>query len=115
MTSFKRSNFVGVFEKVCQTKGWDGVHEETLVELITSRLSGKARKAWNEWVFEEADMMSDYLKLKLSFLGRFEEEVNPWRRLVDFQSLKMGEEGIDAYDKKYLMRLKRWIRRVVVR
>ena len=32
-------NFILVFEKVCQTKGWDNVQEETLVELVTSRLA----------------------------------------------------------------------------
>ena len=97
------ANFVAAFEKACQTKGWDRMGEETLVELITSRLSGKARKAWEEWYQEEPLVMVDYLQLKNDFVGRFEEEINPWKRLVDFQNLQMGGgERIDDFAKKYL-------------
>lgn len=97
------ANFVTAFEKVCQNKGWDQMTEETLVELVTSMLSGKARKAWEEWYQEEPEVMSYYLKLKNAFIGRFEEEINPWKKLVDFQNLQMGgSERIDDFAKKYL-------------
>ena len=54
------ANFVTAFENVCRTKGWDRIGEETLVELITSRLSGKARKAWEEW-YQDV-MISEFSK-----------------------------------------------------
>ena len=46
-------NFILVFEKVCQTKSWDGVQQKTLIELITSRF---VEKAGNDWVQEEPGM-----------------------------------------------------------
>ena len=96
-------NFILVFEKVCQTKGWDGVQEETLVELVTSRLAEKARKAWDEWVQEDPEIMGDYFRLKKSFIERLGEDTNPWKRLVDFQNLVMGgDENIEVFSKKYL-------------
>ncbi len=96
-------NFILVFEKVCQTKGWDGVQEETLVELVTSRLVDKARKAWDEWVQEDPEIMGDYFRLKKSFIERLGEDTNPWKRLVDFQNLVMGgDENIEVFSRKYL-------------
>ena len=71
--------------------------------MVTSRLAEKARKAWDEWVQEDPEIMGDYFRLKKSFIERLGEDTNPWKRLVDFQNLVMGGyENIEVFSKKYL-------------
>ena len=58
------SRFVGLYESVCESRGWNGLSQETLVELLTGLLVGKAQTAWYEWSRDEPDMMVNYNRLK---------------------------------------------------
>ena len=96
-------NFTTVFESVCQSKEWDGATEETLVELLSSRLIGKARGAWVEWVQDEPGIMQDNVGVKERFPERLGKESNPWKILVDFHKMHMRESTpIGEYSRMYM-------------
>jgi transposase InsO family protein len=91
-------NFVGLFESVASAKRWDAFGREFLVELLSARLSGKARELWETWLQEDPTMLLDYSRLKKEFLGRFIGHQDPWEEVSTFLFLKMeGKESIETF------------------
>lgn len=96
-------NFVKVFEGMCKKRNWERYPEDVLVELLSSRLTEKARKSWEMWILEEPDMMNDLPRFKSEFSSRTADSINPWKALVDFHGLRMKEEeSIESYTNRYV-------------
>ena len=96
-------NFVGIFEKTAMSKGWDKYGQETLVELLSSRLNGLARKAFEEWIVEDSKIYRDYKSFKNGLPGRFGTKEMTWKSIVDFHQCKIGKvETINDYCGRYL-------------
>lgn len=94
-------NFVGLFERAITNKGWNRLNEEVLVELLTSRFGETARSVWEEWIQEDPEVMGDYVLVKEKFQLRFEGNIDPWKRLVDFHNLQMTGGNIVDYTTLY--------------
>ena len=96
-------NFVSLFEKAAVSKGWDRFGQETLVELLSGRLSDTARLVFDEWVLEDPEVAEDYCAVKTGLPKRSGEKKTTWKMIVDFSNLKMSkEEKIVDYSKKYV-------------
>ena len=86
------SRFVGLFESVCESRGWNGLSQEILVELLTGLLVGKAQTAWHEWSRDEPDMMVSYNRLKNELPHKLGNKVNLWKQISDFHNMRMTKE-----------------------
>lgn len=95
------NNFVMLFERIVEKKKWNNIEDDELLELLTARLSGIARTAWENWVLEDPCMIDDYEQVKLNFGNRIGGVENPWKLLMDFQMLQMGlDEDIGDFADK---------------
>lgn len=98
-------NFFKVFEGMFQKQNWERYPEYVLVELLSSRLTEKARKSWEMWILEEQepDMMNDLSRFESEFSSRTADSINPWKALVDFYGPRIKEEEtIGSYTNRYL-------------
>ena len=71
------------------SRGWDSAPEESLIELLSGLLTGKAQKTWYDWVQEDPNLIYNYASLKLEFQGKLGGDTNVWKLLSEFESVKM--------------------------
>ena len=73
------------------------------MELLSARLSGTARVAFDEWVIEDPEVSENYRAVKDGLPNRMGEKKITWKTIVDFFNLKMGkDEKITEYSSRYL-------------
>ena len=84
------------------SKGWDN-GQETLIELLSSRLNGLARKSFEDWIVEDSKFYRDYKSFKNGLPGRFGTKEMTWKSTVDFYQCKIEKtEKINEYCSRYL-------------
>ena len=73
------------------------------MELLSARLSGTARVAFDEWVIEDPEVSENYRAVKDGLPNRMGEKNITWKTIVDFFNLKMvKDEKITEYSSRYL-------------